>query len=84
MWPDVVYHTENLCFAFHPFKCTYSTHQSVMYTLRAIGSHFYCGTHEGFGGLVWFKCLTSVMVLRLEESVVHSFLLPTIPDWIKT
>ncbi len=48
------------------------THSSE-HTPRAVGSHLCCG----FGALL--KGLTSVVVLKVEESAVHSLPPPTIP-----
>ncbi len=72
----MVTHTQNLCSAFNPSKCTHTvvnTHTHTVNThpkqwaailLRRLGSSW------GFGVLL--KGLTSVMVLKVEESAGYS------------
>ncbi len=65
----MVTHTQNLCSAFNPSKCTHTvvnTHpeQRAAILLRHLGSSW------GFGVLL--KGLTSVMVLKVEESAGYS------------
>ncbi len=73
----MVTHTQNLCSAFNPSKCTHThththkhththTHpkQWAAILLRRLGSSW------GFGVLL--KGLTSVMVLKVEESAGYS------------
>ncbi len=69
MWPSKVNQTWNLCSAFNPSKCTHTvvnTHpeQWAAIMLRRPGSSW------GFYALL--KGLTSVLVLKVEESAGYS------------
>ncbi len=79
--PSMVTHTRNSCSAFNPSKCTHTavhTHTPWTHT-RSSGQPFmlWCpGSSWGFGALLKG---TSVVVLKVEESAVHSLPPPTIP-----
>ncbi len=64
IWPSFLTHTQNLCSAFHPSKCTHT--QQWTHT-RSCGQAMLWppGSSWGFGALL--KGLTSVVVLRVEE-----------------
>ncbi len=87
MWPSMETHTWNLCSAFNQSMCTHTkcehihtvnTHpeQWAAILLRRPGSSW------GFGALL--KGLTSVVVLRVEESAGYSLPPPTIPSGPET
>ncbi len=77
MWPSVVTHTRNLCSAFKPSKCTHTvvnTHHE--HTPGAVGSHIVeaPGVRFSWGFGDFLKSLTSVIVLKVEESAGYSLL----------
>ncbi len=83
----MVTHTQNLCSAFNLSKCTHTVvNTHITWTThpeqRAAILLWLPGSSWGFGALL--KCLTSVVVLRVEESAVNSLLPPTIPDGPET
>ncbi len=68
MWPSMVTHTQNLCSAFNPSKCTHTpwTHT------RSSGQPFSWG---------FLLKGTSVVVLRVERALyIHSLHLQFLPD----
>ncbi len=75
MWPSMVTHTQNLCSAFNPSKCTHTavnTHTPWTHT-RSSGQPFMLrrlGSSWGFGALLKD---TSVVVLKVERALyIHS------------
>ncbi len=77
VWPSMVTHTQNLCSAFNPSKCT---HTVVNIHLEQWAANAAApGSSWGFGALL--KGLTSVVVLRVERVlVIHSPHLQSLPD----
>ncbi len=62
--------------------CVFQKHRKLKYIVDgAVGSHLF-GSSWGFGALL--KGLTSVVVLKVEESTGHSLPQPTIPDASET
>ncbi len=82
MWPSIVTHTRNLCYAFNPSNVhtLSSEHTHTLWThTQSSGQPFMLrcpGSSWGFGALLKG---TSVVVLKVEESTVDSFPPPTIP-----
>ncbi len=78
----MVTHTQNLCSAFNPSKCTHTvvnTHTHTHTHTHTVNTHpkqwaaillRRLGSSWGFGVLL--KGLTSVVVLKVEESAIHS------------
>ncbi len=60
---SLVSHTQNLCSALHPSKCTHPEQWPTIFLLCCPGSSW------GFGAFL--KSLTSVAVLRVDESTVR-------------
>ncbi len=74
----MVTHTQNLCSAFNPSKCTHTVVNTHTHT-HTVNTHpkqwaaillRHLGSSWGFGVLL--KGLTSVMVLKVEESAGYS------------
>ncbi len=73
MWPSMLTHTRNLCSAFNPSKV--HTHSSKR-------THTHTHTRQRLGSSWGFDALlkvTSVVVLKVEESAVYSLPPLTIP-----
>ncbi len=67
----MVSHTQNLCFAFHPSKCT--LHPSSEQTHRAVSGHFCCGARGAVGGSVPFVGFICHMYsLSISRNMAHS------------
>ncbi len=81
VWPSMVTHTQNLCSAFNPSKCTHTvvnTHTPWTHTRSSGQPMLRCpGSSWGSGALL--KGLTSVMVLKVERVLVIHSPPPTIP-----
>ncbi len=72
VWPDMVTHTRNLCSAFNPSKVHTHTHTHCEHTPGAVGSHIAVAPGEQLGVCALLKGLTSVVVLKVEESAGYS------------
>ncbi len=68
MWPSMVTHTRNLCSAFNPSKCTHNVNTHPEQWAANVAAP---GEHWGFGVLL--KGLTSVVVLKVERTLVIHF-----------
>ncbi len=80
VWPSMVTHTQNVCSAFNPSKCTH-THSSE-HTPGAMGSQ-YCGTRGAVGGSVSCSRVSPQSrytgILKGGEDARASLTPPTIP-----
>ncbi len=76
MWPSMVTHTRNLCYAFNPSKV--HTHSSE-HTPGAVGSHLCCCARGAVGGSVPCSRAPQSWYWGWRESAVHSLPPPTIP-----